>query len=408
MADEQSLIAYTVPPLTYVDPAHILLFGTSGDAGVNVLAEALVARQSDGQFYARGNWAGTTALNVQNNYTGAGVFATLAVATGTPNRYALMQVSDEGGYRQIANGSAVSTAYDDANTHWFRTTAGAAKLALGSDLNATFYGGILRVNNGGLIVQHDGSNGYIRSSNAASGLYLGAAGANVVAVLPGFFGPTADNSVTLGGGSGNRWSVVFSATGSISTSDERAKRFRPGDALTDAELRAARRIGAALRFWQWIEEIDRKGEDQARWHFGASAQAVARILIDEGIEQAQDIDLPADQFVPEEQRPSFRTAFLCFDTWEDQWEDEYEDVVTSQRVLIGEKVSTILGADGEPIREPVFEDQEQKSRVATGDKVLVTPAGNRFGLRVDQLCLFLAAAQEQRLAALEAASGASA
>lgn len=30
------------------------------------------------------------------------------------------------------------------------------------------------------------------------------------------------------------------------------------------------------------------------------------------------------------------------------------------------------------------------------------PAGNRFGLRMDQLALFLIAAQEQRLAALEA------
>lgn len=400
MADEQRLIDYTVPPLTYVDPAHILLFGTSGDVGVNVLADALVTRHSDGQFYATRNWAGATILNVINGNTGSGVYARLGLATGSANRYAIMQIDDAGAYRQTANGSGLPYAYDDADNHVFRRTDGTQKLILQSDLTARLSGGTLLVGYDKLLLQHDGSNGYIRAETGS--LILGTVAANRWIINATAFFPTSDNTYSLAW-SANRASVVFSATGTINTSDERAKRFRPGNALTDAELRAARRIGAALRFWQWIEEIDRKGEDQARWHFGASAQAVARILIDEGIEHAQDIDLPADQFVPEDQRPSFRTAFLCFDTWEDQWEDEYEDVTTQHRVLVGEKVSTVLGADGEPIREPVFEDQEQKSRVATGNKVLVTPAGNRFGLRVDQLALFILAAQEQRLAALEAA-----
>lgn len=400
MADPQDFLSYTFPPLTYVDAAHILLFGTSGGAGVNVLADALVARRSDGQFHAARNFVGATTLNVVNGNSGSGVYARLALTTGTANRYAIMQIDDAGAYRQIANGPALPSAYDDADTHVFRKQDGTYKLTLQNNLDALFPSTVW-INNYKLLMQHDGSNGYIRAETGS--LILGTATANRWIINATAFFPTSDNTYSLAW-SANRASVVFAATGTINTSDERAKRFRPGDALTDAELRAARRIGAALRFWQWIEEIDRKGEDQARWHFGASAQAVARILIDEGIEQAQDIDLPADQFVPEEQRPSFRTAFLCFDTWEDQWEDGYEDVTTSVRVLVGEKVSAVLGADGEPIREPVFEDQEQTSRVATGSKVLVTPAGNRFGLRVDQLCLFLTAAQEQRLAALEAAA----
>ena len=399
MADPQGYTSYTIPPLTYIDPAHILLFGTSGDAGVNVLADALVARHSDGQFYATRNFVGATTLNVVNGNTGSGVYARLGLTTGTANRYAIMQIDDAGAYRQIANGPALPYAYDDADNHVFRRADGTQKLILQSDLTARLSGGTFLVGYDKLLIQHDGSNGYIRAETGS--LILGTATANRWIINATAFFPTSDNTYSLAW-SANRASVVFSATGTINTSDGRAKRFRPGDALTDADLRVARRIGAELRWYQWIEEINRKGEDQARWHFGASAQAVARILIDEGIEQAQDIDLPADQFVPEDQRPSFRTAFLCFDTWEDQWEDGYEDVTTPVRVLVGEKVSAVLGADGEPIREPVFEDREQTSRVATGDKVLVTPAGNRFGLRVDQLALFLLAAQEQRLAALEA------
>lgn len=401
MADEQSYTAYTVPPLTYVDPAHILLFGTSGDTGVNVEAAALVARHSDGQFYADANVAGNHTLAVRNFATAGPASSRVTLSTGGANSYVVMGAVN-GAYRIIANGSGITSAYDDADTHWFRTIAGAAQLALASDLNATFYGSIVRVNNGGLIVAHDGSHGYIRAETG--NLYLGTAGSNRWQVTSSQFGATADNTYSICG-AGNRASVVYAATGTINTSDERAKRFRLGGALTDAELRAARRIAAELRWWQWIEDIDRKGEDKARWHFGASAQDVARILIDERIEQAQDIDLPTDQFVPEHQRPSFRTAFLCFDTWEDVYEDEYEDVPVEDDVLVSDAVlsNVILGLDGEPLRAPKFEKRERVERRPTGKKVLITPAGNRFGLRVDQLCLFIAAAQEQRLAALEAA-----
>jgi len=403
MADPMRLIDYTVPPLTYVDPAHILLFGTSGGAGANVLASALVARQADGSFYADRSVAGPHRIVVRNNDASGAAQSQLVLQTGTLNSYAFMQVTN-GSYRQIANGAALTTAFDDADNHNFRKSDGTSKLLLWSSLDALFPS-IIWVNNNKLLIQHDGSNGYVRAETGS--LILGTAAANRWIINPTAFFPASDNTYALGW-SANRATVVYSATGAINTSDERAKRFRLGDALTEAlteaELRAARRIAAELRWWQWIEEIDRKGEDAARWHFGPSAQAVARILMDEGIEQAQDIDLPADQFLPEDQRPSFRTAFLCFDTWENVWEDEYEDVTTPHRVPVGERVSAVLGADGTPIREPVFEDQEQKSRRATGNKVLVTPAGNRFGLRVDQLALFLLAAQEQRLAALEAAA----
>lgn len=55
MADPILFTDYTVPPLTYVNPAHILLFGTSGGvAGVNVEASALFARRDNyGPYIAR-------------------------------------------------------------------------------------------------------------------------------------------------------------------------------------------------------------------------------------------------------------------------------------------------------------------------------------------------------------------
>lgn len=400
MADPMRLIDYTVPPLAYVDPAHILLFGTSGGAGANVLASALLARQSDGIFYADRNVAGNHTLSVRNYDATAAAASRLALQTGGSGSYVVMDVVN-GNYRTISNGPGIAPAYDYADQHYFMTRAGALKLSLPDTSNAIFGAGTVWVASNKLLVQHDGSNGYVRAETGV--LYLGTTTVSRWYISSSQFGPAVDNTYSICG-AGNRASVVYAATGTINTSDGRGKRFRPGTALTDDDLRAGRRIGAELGWYQWIEEIDRKGEDVARWHFGASAQAVASILMDEGIEQVQNIDLPADQFVPEDQRPSFRTAFLCFDTWEDVWEDEYEDVTVTDRVLVGETVSAILGADGQPIREPVFEDRERTERRATGNKVLVTPAGNRFGLRVDQLALFLLAAQEQRLAALEAAA----
>lgn len=152
--------------------------------------------------------------------------------------------------------------------------------------------------------------------------------------------PTADNGFDLGH-AGARLGTVFAGTGAINTSDARDKRWRGGP--TAAELAAATRIAGELGFYQWTDAIARKGEDGARYHFGVRAQAVWAIMADEGL-----ID-PLDA----EGRPGATPyAFLCWDMWEDE--------------------------DG--------------------------AACDRFGIRPDQLALFLAAAQEARLAALETAA----
>jgi hypothetical protein len=158
--------------------------------------------------------------------------------------------------------------------------------------------------------------------------------------------PGSDNSFAIGDAS-HRWSVVFSATGAINTSDAREKSWR-GDP-TAAEMAAARRIAGELGFFQWNDAVAVKGSESARLHFGVRAQAVWAIMADEGL------IAPATAG----QSPDCRYAFLCHDAWPEERD---------------------------------------------GDDQVVRPAGYRFGIRPDQLTLFLLAAQEARLAALEAAA----
>lgn len=140
------------------------------------------------------------------------------------------------------------------------------------------------------------------------------------------------------GAAGRRWTTIFAATGTINTSDAREKTWR--GVPNAAERRAAKRIAAELGFFQWNEVIAVKGAAMARDHFGARAQAVWAIMADEGL--IAPIDTGA--------HPDSKYAFLCCD------------------------------------------------RLGLADGV----AADRFGIREGQLCLFLIAAQEARISALEA------
>ncbi|MBL8650632.1 MAG: hypothetical protein JNL35_09550 [Sphingopyxis sp.] len=130
----------------------------------------------------------------------------------------------------------------------------------------------------------------------------------------GRFRPGADNLQTLGM-SGFRWSTVYAATGTINTSDAREKQWR--GAASAAELRAARRILGELGFFQWHDAIAAKGADGARRHFGVRAQAVWDIMADEGL---------VDPIDGAGQPGNTPYAFLCFDRWVDAdgvWHDRF-------------------------------------------------------------------------------------
>lgn len=175
----------------------------------------------------------------------------------------------------------------------------------------------------------------------------------------------ADNSYPMGQAS-FRWSIIYAASGTINTSDEREKTWR--GAATVPELAAAKRIIGELGFFQWNDSIVEKGAANARYHFGVRAQQVWAIMADEGL--IDPLGSTAD--------PTSKYAFLCWDRWDDHLESR--DIIDAET--------------GQPTGET--------------ETVLTMPAGDRFGIRPDQLALFLIAAQqamiddhEARLAALE-------
>ncbi|MGR4892293.1 tail fiber domain-containing protein [Sphingopyxis sp. LARHCG72] len=179
----------------------------------------------------------------------------------------------------------------------------------------------------------------------------------------GIMRPGSDNTQPLGAAT-FRWSTAYLGSSPVVTSDEREKTWR--SAPTVAELAAARRIIGELGFYRWNDAITEKG-DGARYHFGPRAQRVWAIMADEGL-----IDPIIDG-----RSPSSSYAFLCYDAWD--------------AVAPVEAVEEVRGENGEVL-------------VASWAAVPGRPAGNRFGVCPDQLALFLIAAQEARIAALEAAT----
>lgn len=164
--------------------------------------------------------------------------------------------------------------------------------------------------------------------SGAGGVYLISNGTTLWQAESTSFRPQTDNAYSLGS-SGQRASVVYAATGTINTSDAREKLWR-GD-LQPAELAAAAEIEAEIGVFQWLDAIAQKG-DAARLHVGLQAQRVIEILSENGLDPR-------------------RYAFVCYDEW------DAEDAVVSDGAIVS------------PPRK----------------------AGNRFGLRVDQLALFIAA-----------------
>lgn len=141
---------------------------------------------------------------------------------------------------------------------------------------------------------------------------------------------SVDNAHDLGSSS-HRWRTVYAATGTISTSDERLKtKF---DSVNAAEKRAALKIKQSIGRYQFTDAVDNKG-NKARYHFGVGAQTVGKILQDEGLDPEQ-------------------YAFYCYDEWDAQ--------------------DSIVDADGNIESEMV-------------------EAGNRYGIRYDELAMFILAA----------------
>jgi hypothetical protein len=169
-----------------------------------------------------------------------------------------------------------------------------------------------------------------------------AIGSTAVKVQTPLFLPFSD-STTQCGGSSNRWSVVYSATGTINTSDQRDK--RDIEALSAAETLVAQDIKALVKKFRWKDAVAAKG-NAARKHVGWIAQEVAQAFVARGLD-------------PHEY------AMFCKDTW---WE-----------------------VPGAPAPEP----HPDGLHVNTPEITASTPGAvqvTRYGLRHDQVLAFLVSA----------------
>ena len=104
--------------------------------------------------------------------------------------------------------------------------------------------------------------------------------------------PGSDNTVKLGSTS-FRWSEVFAATGSITTSDERVKDNI--EAPSDALMRAWGKVN--FKVFQFKDAIAQKGSENARLHVGVIAQHVIAAFAEEGLDAT-------------------RYGLLCHDSWD--------------------------------------------------------------------------------------------
>lgn len=171
------------------------------------------------------------------------------------------------------------------------------------------------------------------------------------------FYPSTDNAVSLGNSS-HRFSDAFLATSSINTSDSRLKTSleTPSESL----MRAWGKVG--FKVFQFKDAVEKKGTD-ARLHVGVIAQQVIEAFASERLDAT-------------------RYGLLCYD----KWEDRYEDIEIIDQVEVADEEGRII--------------TPQKTHI---ERRLVTPAGDRYGIRYEEALALEAAYQRWRMDKLEAA-----
>ena len=142
-----------------------------------------------------------------------------------------------------------------------------------------------------------------------------------------------------------RCSVIYAGTGSINTSDETLKTRYD---ILNAERDAAIEIKSVIYKFKFNDSINHKGIESSRYHFGVGAQTVGDILRKHGLNPEQ-------------------YAFWCYDEWPDVWDEE---------VITEESTDPDTG-------EKIY------SQYKTGDMILVKKAGGRYGIRYDELAMFI-------------------
>lgn len=221
---------------------------------------------------------------------------------------------------------------------------GAAKKRFSSTGIETFYGTVgniqLEASGATLTFTRAGSNiiaataaGATLSYQTDSHFWKTAAGTDILSLSSSALLARQDNATDLGGAT-FRFKTVYAGTGAINTSDGREK--QQVQDINQAAIRAVRRVN--LVQFKFNDAVQAKG-DGARWHFGVIAQQVKEAFEAEGLD-------------------AFAYGLLCYDEWE-----ALPEIVDEEGVIV------------------------QVAR----------PAGNRYGVRYDELFSL-------KLAAIEAAA----
>ena len=206
-------------------------------------------------------------------------------------------------------------------------------------------GNVLEIRRGGVTCLELGtigqSNGFVEGNGDRAGISFGGAD-----ITPRKNGADSDDGVNLGHPS-VRWDVVYAGSSSINTSDQNEK--QDIEALTDTEMKVAKRISALFKKFKFKNSVSKKDSD-ARTHIGVIAQEVESAFTAEGLDAS-------------------KYAFWCKNTW---WEKEITfDSIKSYKDIKKEET------DG------------YTKRV-------------RHGIRYAELLSFLSAYNEQRFASIEA------
>lgn len=129
----------------------------------------------------------------------------------------------------------------------------------------------------------------------AGGVALGFGGVGQWGVYSsnGSLFPLIDNTYAIGTPA-YRSSVVYSATGSINTSDAREK--TEINEFSEREMSAAKDIAREIGFYKFLSSIEEKGES-ARWHAGLTVQRVIEIMESHGLD-------------------ALSYSFICHDKWQ--------------------------------------------------------------------------------------------
>ncbi|QOT72828.1 tail fiber domain-containing protein [Sphingobium fuliginis] len=400
--DASGNVGVGVAPVARLDVANVsrirwqLTDGIVRETATNASANAYAAKVNDAAEHVFSG-SGSEWMRLVNGNAGIGVTPSrLLHIGGRSSPEFLIQSSDAASWKaRITFGNAAVKwemgsdigNVGDNNFYWYDAVAGAERMRISSNgsltigTQTTAPNAFLNVAAGAQVRNNGGGEPIMQTynTNAPSGSrYYRLVGGNdggfslqkvndaytsaaLCFVWDGAFRPGGDNNTWLGHPS-YRWNQLFAGTGTINTSDERAKQdITP---IPDEWLDAWAAVD--WKRYKFIDAVQAKG-DNARWHLGLVAQAVRDAFAEKGLDAE-------------------RIGLLCFDQWDEQTEPVYETV----------EIPEVLDDDGN-VLEPARTEQQD-----TGETRVTLEAGDRWGLRYDECFALEAAYQRRRMDRIEA------